>query len=803
MIDDFKLIINQKSKIINFKMVTIYINGNSHTVSSGKNLLDTCLSLGYDVPYFCFHPAMGSVGACRLCAVKVFYKKNVQQGRMVMSCMEPVVDGMTVSIDDPEIVKFRASIIESLMTNHPHDCPVCDEGGECHLQDMTVMSGHNYRRFDYKKRTHKNQYLGPYIHHEMNRCIQCYRCVRFYRDYAGGKDLNAFASRNNVYFGRHEEGQLESPFSGNLVEVCPTGVFTDNTLRPHHTRKWDLTNSPSICTQCSVGCNTIVSERYGQVRRIMNRYNHEINGFFICDRGRFGYQFINQPDRFKTILARQKTGDEFTETDIPSQTKIAADAIKSAKNIVAIGSPKASLESNYALLQLAGKENFYQGISDTDFAMVNEAVRIYNQANIHIPSLKEIENADAVLILGEDVLQTAPILALAIRQASRNKPLEMVDKLKVPRWHDIAAREITIGVKGDVFFATPEVTNLDEVAKYTYRASPENIANFGFAIASIIKNSTKVTEKLNERVIILAETIASSIVNAKNPVIITGTQYGNPDVLKAAEAIAEALLTSEKKASLYISLPECNSLGLSVLGGKSLGEAIQVVKDNKDCLVMVLENDLYKSASKTEIDILLEQAGLVFSFDYLPNDTNKKAHCIFPTGTFAESDGTIINSEGRAQRYFRAIPLANNIKDSWRYLSDLCAEKDCRLKHWLTNDEVLADIASDYPILNKITNIVPKNDFRMEKEKIPRQTLRFSGRTAMNAKTNIHEPMPPQDDNSPLAFSMEGYKNIPPASLTTHYWKPGWNSVQAINKYTEELNGPLKNKTVEVKIFNK
>ena len=155
-----------------------------------------------------------------------------------------------ISIHDPEAAAFRAAIVEGMMLNHPHDCPVCDEGGECHLQDMTVMTGHDYRRTRFEKRTFRNQYLGPFLYHEMNRCIQCYRCVRFYREYAGGNDLNAFGIKNAVYFGRNEDGVLENEFAGNLVEVCPTGVFTDRTLRRHYTRKWDLRMAPSICVHC-------------------------------------------------------------------------------------------------------------------------------------------------------------------------------------------------------------------------------------------------------------------------------------------------------------------------------------------------------------------------------------------------------------------------------------------------------------------------------------------------------------------------------------------------------------------------
>ena len=267
-------------------MATIIVDGTSYEVEDGQNLLQACLTLGFNLPYFCWHPAMGSVGACRQCAVKQFKDENDTRGRIVMACMTPAANGTRISIKDPEAAAFRQQVIELLMTNHPHDCPVCDEGSECHLQDMTLMTGHDYRRYRFEKRTFRNQDLGPFVNHEMNRCIQCYRCVRYYRDYAGGRDFDNFVLHDTVYFGRHEDGVLESEFSGNLVEICPTGVFTDKTFQHHYTRKWDLQSAPSICTGCSLGCNTIASERYGTLRRIRNRYNGQVNGYFLCDRGR-------------------------------------------------------------------------------------------------------------------------------------------------------------------------------------------------------------------------------------------------------------------------------------------------------------------------------------------------------------------------------------------------------------------------------------------------------------------------------------------------------------------------------------
>ena len=280
-------------------MAVVYIDHQPFEADKDDNLLAACLAVGKDIPYFCWHPALGSVGACRQCAVKLYKDENDPKGKLVMACMETVTDQKRISIEDPEAKEFRENVIEWLMTNHPHDCAVCDEGGSCHLQDMTVMSGHNYRRFKFKKRTYRNQYLGPFLHHEMNRCIQCYRCVRYYKDYAGGKDLDVFAAHNHVYFGRATDGILESEFSGNLAEVCPTGVFTDKTLKQHYTRKWDLTMAPSICHHCSIGCNITAGERYGSLRNITNRYNGEVNGYFLCDRGRFGYEFVNNENRIR------------------------------------------------------------------------------------------------------------------------------------------------------------------------------------------------------------------------------------------------------------------------------------------------------------------------------------------------------------------------------------------------------------------------------------------------------------------------------------------------------------------------
>src|SRR6185436_12806856 len=353
-------------------MATIHIEDRAHQADPKQNLLHACLSLGLNLPYFCWHPAMGSVGACRQCAVKEFRDEKDTHGRLVMACMTPAAPNTRISIDDADAREFRLYVGEWLMVHHPHDCPVCDEGGECHLQDMTVMDGHNYRRYRGEKRTFRNQDLGPFVNQEMNRCIQCYRCVRFYRDYAGGRDFDAHFLRDRVFFGRHEDGVLESEFSGNLVEVCPTGVFTDKTLKQHYTRKWDLTMAPSICQHCSLGCNIIAGERYGDLRMIANRYHGEVNGYFICDRGRFGYEFVNAPDRVREPVLNGKV---ITRDEVLEEIK---KSLKEAK-VIGIGSPRASIQSNFALKALVGKNNFYHGVSENEHDMAELAIKILKE----------------------------------------------------------------------------------------------------------------------------------------------------------------------------------------------------------------------------------------------------------------------------------------------------------------------------------------------------------------------------------------------------------------------------------------
>ncbi|EXF96576.1 NADH dehydrogenase subunit G [Pseudomonas fluorescens HK44] len=773
-------------------MATIHVDGKELEVDGADNLLQACLSLGLDIPYFCWHPALGSVGACRQCAVKQYTDENDKRGRIVMSCMTPATDGSWISIDDEEAKVFRASVVEWLMTNHPHDCPVCEEGGHCHLQDMTVMTGHNERRYRFTKRTHQNQQLGPFISHEMNRCIACYRCVRFYKDYAGGTDLGVFGAHDNVYFGRVEDGTLESEFSGNLTEVCPTGVFTDKTHSERYNRKWDMQFSPSICHGCSSGCNISPGERYGELRRIENRFNGSVNQYFLCDRGRFGYGYVNREDR-----PRQPLLANGAKLSLDEALDKAADLLR-GRNIVGIGSPRASLESNYALRELVGAEHFYSGIEASELERIRLVMQVLKDSPLPIPNMRDVEDHDAIFVLGEDLTQTAARMALALRQSVKGKAEDMADAMRVQPWLDAAVKNIGQHALNPLFIASLAETKLDDMAEECVHAAPDDLARIGFAVAHALDASAPAVEGLDSEALELAQRIANALLAAKRPLIIAGTSLGSKALIEAAANIAKALKLREKNGSISLIVPEANSLGLAMLGGESVDAALQAVIEGKADAIVVLENDLYTRTDKAMVDAALTAAKVVIVADHQKTATSDRAHLVLPAASFAEGDGTLVSQEGRAQRFFQVfdptyLDASILVHEGWRWLHALRATLLNQPIDWTQLDHVTAACASSTPQLAAIVNAAPSASFRIKGLKLAREPLRYSGRTAMRADISVHEPRTSQDNDTAFSFSMEGYSgSVEPRQQVPFAWSPGWNSPQAWNKFQDEVGGHLR-----------
>lgn len=566
-------------------------------VPEGTNVLEAARSIGITIPHFCWHPALGKAGACRACAVKMLEGpvKGIQ-----MSCMLPVQDGMVVSTTDPEAVALRRAVIEWLMINHPHDCPVCDEGGECQLQDFTIAGGHSIRRYDGRKRTHVNQYLGEYVEHEMNRCIQCYRCVRFYQEYAGGTDFGVMGRSGAVYFGRQQDGQLESPFSGNLVDLCPTGVFTDKTAR-FRARYWDYDMAPSLCPGCSLGCNTVPMARYRELLKVTARRNDAVNGWFICDRGRFSNAAVNAPERPRQALVAGEAASMDVALNALLERLAGFFELHGSEALAIVGSPRMSQEA--ALMAVRLQEVTGAGAlcysDDAEQSVVTaQAVALLNKGNA--ASQHDVRQADLITILECDLLDEAPMMALAVRQAWRN------------------------GAK--VFLVIP-FDSVQGTEKGTIsRLSGVEALPFEF-----------------EWVKALADIPFSA---ATHPVIICGAAR------KGVESIQAANIAGLKLAFIF---DGPNAFGTALLaqehGATSLQEALAkgTVRG-----IITMESD-----SSLELP---EEIRILAAADWLPTHLIKRAEIALPVTSWVEMAGTYINHEGRAQRFEQVMKPGLPIK---------------------------------------------------------------------------------------------------------------------------------------------
>ena len=664
-------------------------------------------------------------------------------------------------------------------------------------RDMTVMTGHDRRRYRFTKRTHHNQELGSFIAHEMNRCIACYRCVRYYNDYAGGTDFGVYASASRVYFGRPESGTLESEFSGNLTEVCPTGVFTDKTHSARYNRKWDMQYAPSVCQGCSSGCNISPGERYGELRRIENRFNGDVNQYFLCDKGRFGAGYVNREDRPRQPQFR--SGTEVTTVSVDTALDTVIENIQ-GKKVLGIGSPRASLESNYALRELVGQQHYSTGMSQKEQSLVELAASIMQTEGIYNPGMREIESYDAVLILGEDLTQTAPRMALSVRQAAKNKAKEMAAERRTQDWLAEPLQRIAQDAKSPIYILAATQTRLADVATGEVVASPNDIARLGFAIAAAVKG--EVILGLDDDAKAFAQTIADTLKAAKKPLIISGTSLQDAAIMEAATQVAQNL---GGNAGLTLTVPEVNSMGLALFGGLSLEQAFAQDYDS----IVIMENDLFRHLPATQVQAALDKAQNVIVLDHSETDTVKAADVVLSAASFVEGDGTVVSQEGRAQRFYQVYDPSYYkpelaIKESWRWLHAIETGVKGKAISWTLLDDVIESVVKNVPALEAIQDVAPNAGYRVHGLKVAREPRRYSGRTAIRALLNVHEPKQPVDKDSALTFSMEGYVGPQNASsLVPFAWAPGWNSPQSWNKYQDEVGGHLKGGDAGVRLFDR
>ncbi|MDA3903558.1 MAG: NADH-quinone oxidoreductase subunit NuoG [Desulfuromusa sp.] len=584
-------------------MPTLTIDNQKITVPEGKTVLEAAEELGIQVPHFCYHKELGAVGACRMCAVTV--QEGSSKG-LKMSCLIPAEDGMVVTTDDEQSTTFRDRVGEWLMLNHPHDCPVCDEGGECQLQEMTIASGHGVRRYAGQKRTYNNQDLGPFVAQEMNRCIQCYRCVRTYQDYCGGRDFGVMGSRNRVFFGRFQDGTLESDFSGNIVDVCPTGVLTDKTYR-FKSRYWDLQEAPSVCPHCSLGCATIPGGRFHELQRVRSGENQLVNGFFICDRGRFGSGYVNHPERPRQARNNEQLigmDEALRQLDVEARGLIEQHGPEA---VLLLGSERTSLEANWLLQQWAKKLGCREPVLAAHGPRHQAAQVVAFDLSDRLASLEQVRGSDLVLVAGADPLAEAPMLAVALRQVVRSG--------------------------GQVIVYDPRPVELP--CEFDHQAlSPLALLDFLTAGGS---DGQHVRELLQ---------------HAESPILVGGADLLGVEGLQRLKKMSLELSNDQRPCLIYPLLSNPNSFGAALLSLPEQDDLLTRLETGRVKMLVCLESDpLLEAPESDRFSVALTKLDKLVVLDYLPTPLSVHANLFIPTRTPVESDGTFINNEGRLRSY--------------------------------------------------------------------------------------------------------------------------------------------------------
>jgi NADH-quinone oxidoreductase subunit G len=461
-------------------------------------------------------------------------------------------------------------------------------------------------------------------------------------------------------------------------------------------------------------------------------------------------------------------------------------------SVVGIGSPRASLESNAALKALVGEDNFCTGLAVRESELVELALDVYATGGARIPSLADVEAADAVIIVGEDVLNTAPRVALALRQSVRNRALDMAREAGIAQWQDAGVKSHSQHERNPLFIATILPTEIDDIAQARLNADPEGLALAGFAVANAINPAFAAGQEVADRTRDFAAEAARALGAAERPLVISGTGTRSADVLKAAANIAWALKSKGSDPALLLACAEVNSYGVGMLqGGMDMNTALNAAASGSVNTLVVLENDLYRRADADLVDRALGAAENVVVLDVVETATAEHASLVLPAATFAESTGTYVNYETRAQRFYEVFAAKDSVAPAWRWLADAGVQVGRNDMRWRHVDEVIGAIAG-LPGLSGVAEVAPDASYRGAAQmKIPRAPHRYSGRTAMNAAVNIHEPKTRVDDETPFSYSMEGANSGQPGALVPYVWAPGWNSNQSVYKFQQEVGGAV------------
>jgi NADH-quinone oxidoreductase subunit G len=665
------------------KLVTLKIDEHELTVPEGTVIVDAARGVGINIPVFCFHPKLKPVGMCRMCLVEIGRpmvdratselvrledgSPKMQFGpKLETACTTPVSEGMQVITTSPKVLAARRDIIEFILTSHPLDCPVCDKGGECPLQNQTLAHGSYESRFRFDEKMHlaKKVPLGELIMLDRERCIQCGRCVRFQTEIADEPVIGFYQRGRALEIITDSEPGFNSVFSGNTTDICPVGALTTTDFR-FGARPWEMNAAASICPLCPVGCNLTLNVRREArsagakvIKRVMARENPAVNEMWICDKGRFGHHFVEAENRLTQPLMR-RDGELIP---VPWEEALEAAALKIrgvVQNMVTLVGGVLSNEDLFNIRQLTGSKcaepDLYDWMAGGDLTAKVGVGRGSNLGNLG--------KGDAILVVACDLHEEAPLWWLRVRQAAQRGAAVMV--------------------------ANPRPTRADVFASHVYRYEPGGETPF---VNSLLPNKKAAPEGL-----------AKVFAEAANAVVIFGSEgVGLQGSQKLAAACAELLLQTghvgKANNGLMAAWRSGNTQGAWDMGFRpslNLREKL-----SKAGLLFIAGSD--PAGDDPDLARAVDLASYVIVQELFLTETAKRADIVFPAQAFAEREGTYTNGERRVQRFFQAIPPLEGPRPDYTIAAQIAQHAGVELEAQ-SAALIMAEIARFVPAYEGIT----------------------------------------------------------------------------------------------------
>ncbi len=655
------------------KDITLTIDGHPVTAPEGMTIVDAAKKVGIDIPVFCYHPKMEAVGMCRMCLVEVGRpsidratntplmdedgKPKIQfSPKLETACTTPVSEGMVVICHSDKVKAARRDVLEFLLTSHPLDCPVCDKGGECPLQNLTLEHGPSTSRFLFDEKSHaaKHVPLGDLIYLDRERCIQCGRCVRFQCDIADDPVIGFYNRGRKLEIITNSEPGFDSIFSGNTTDICPVGALTTADFR-FGARPWELNSAASLCNHCPVGCNTTINVRREAktggdvaIKRIMPRQNEAVNEIWMCDKGRFAYHFADSPERLKSPLVR-KSG-ELSQTGWDEALSLAAGKIKEAgTGLITLASGRLSNEDLYNLRGLTdaqgGKFIAYSRMAGGD---------IVNRFGMQPGSnLANLGKGSIIVVAACDLHEEAPLWWLRVREAVKR------------------------GAQLIVVNARP--TRLDKNAAHIIRYT--------------CGDEGKAFEALS----------TADLQQAENLVIFYGSDgLGREATGRVAASCARLLQASgharEVNSGLIAVWERGNTQGLWDLDALPADNLVETVAAAK--VVLIAGAD--PAADDPQLERALETAEFVIVQELFSTATTRKADVVFPAQAFTEREGTYTSGERRVQRFYPAVPAPEGPRADYEIAAGLGEKLGVPLESGAAS-LVFLQLATEFPLYAGLT----------------------------------------------------------------------------------------------------